>query len=93
MHRDFRKMFSEVDLWGDIEASVILSGSLVWELWYKVVNLCDLSDGNILRKIEKFSRLLLFVMTKPRLFPSFAKRYMSVTVIRFAIIKYFRFRS
>ncbi len=93
MHSEVRKMFTEVHLWGDIETSVILSGSLAWELRYKVVNLFDLSDGNILRKIENFFKLLLFVIKNPRVFLSFAKRYMSVTLIRFAIIKYFRFRG
>ncbi len=93
LHTEIRKMFAKVHLWRDIEASVISSGSLAWELRYKVINLYDLSDGNIFRKIKNFFHLLFFVMKNPRVFFSFAKRYMSVTLIRFAIIKYFRFRS
>ena len=93
LHTEIKKMFAKVRLWRDIEASVISSGSLIWELRYKVVNLCDLSDGDIFMKIKNFFNLLFFVMKNPRVFFSFAKRYMSVTLIRFLIIKYFRFRS
>jgi glycosyltransferase involved in cell wall biosynthesis len=87
LHDEVRKMFSDIYLWDEIESSVISSGALAWELRYKVMHLFDLSDGNILTKIKEMLQIFYFSIKNPRLFLSFVKRYMSGTLVRFAIVK------